>query len=102
MISCSFGCSFLQGLLPITKTEETSGCSRHSKSVPCPIIPLAPKIMTFISCLFSLSLLLRCRCLYFGLQEMESPMGVYDSYLGQTFAGYHIEKIIAEGRLGPT
>src|ERR1700722_19581860 len=36
------------GLRPTTSTLSTSGSSRHSRSTPCPTMPVAPNRMTFI------------------------------------------------------
>src|SRR5271170_7768273 len=48
--SRSLGCCCSMELRPITSTEMTSGSSRHSRSTPCPTMPVAPKTMTFMTC----------------------------------------------------
>src|SRR4051794_1883906 len=48
MSSRSLACCSPVGLRPTLSTRVTSPSRRHSRSTPCPTIPVAPKIMIFI------------------------------------------------------
>src|SRR6266511_911513 len=48
--SRSFSCLCPVALRPIARTRSTSGASRHSRSTPCPTIPVAPKRTILIPC----------------------------------------------------
>src|SRR5215510_13464360 len=46
-ISRSFSCAALEGRRTIERTLCTSTPCKHSRSTPCPTMPLAPKRTTF-------------------------------------------------------
>src|SRR5262252_1609103 len=46
--SHNFGCAAPVAVRPTALTARTSGSCKHSRSTPRPIIPVAPKITTFI------------------------------------------------------
>jgi hypothetical protein len=48
-ISSSFGSCRPVGVRPTVRTRSTSGSSRHSRSTPCPTIPVAPNTITFMN-----------------------------------------------------
>lgn len=45
--SRSFSCWIPDGVRTGASTERTRGSSRHSSRTPLPIMPVAPKMMTF-------------------------------------------------------
>jgi hypothetical protein len=47
--SRSFGCRVPVALRPTARTRSTPGSRRHSRSTPCPTMPVAPNRITFIA-----------------------------------------------------
>src|SRR3984885_496266 len=47
-MSFNFSCVTPIELRPTTSTRSTSLSSKHSRNAPCPTIPVAPKIITFM------------------------------------------------------